>query len=112
MAYLAKKEKENPEIKIENVDFSNNTIYFTVNNFKRKKSDKKMSGKVLISLKVVDDKEKIVFQKDKKLILYKKSSKIIVAFKGIKEGYCYVFIDAVDLLTKRRCNYTKSITIK
>lgn len=110
--YLKRKEKENPEIKIEDVDINYNTLYFVVKSFKRKKTNGKSTGRIKVILKMVNENEEIVFFKTRELLAVNPTMKVNIQFKGIRSGNYYAFIDVIDLSNNKRSNYTKSIYIK
>ncbi len=110
--YLKRKEKENPEIKIENVDTDNNTLFFIIKSFKRKKIKSQLAGRIKVIIKMVDENESIVFFKERELVAASPTMKINIQFRGIKAGDYYAFIDVIDLNNNKRSNYTKNIYIQ
>jgi hypothetical protein len=110
--YLDKKKKENPEIIINNFKFSNNSLKFSINNFKMAKKRGKKRGKILVLLKIMDEKGKVAYNAKKTMLTNTNSVKIGIGLNSLKPAVYYLYLDVYDLLTKKMTSKFEIITIK
>jgi len=110
--YLEKKRKENPEIFIEQFGFSNNFLKFSIKNYKMKKDKKKKKGKILVVLKIMDEKGKVAYNAQKTMMTKTNSVKISIGLNSLKPAIYYLYLDVYDLITKKLASKFEVITIK
>lgn len=107
--YLDKKKKEIPEIKIENLEYKNRMVSFTVSNFRTEKMEKENLGKVEIKIKIVDKNSTVVFDRSK-ILLLKKKNRLSVGLDELKKGDYYILLNVKDLLTEKTISEQKRIS--
>ena len=110
--YLNKKRKENPEILINKFKFSDNTLHFSIKDFKMKKEGRKNMGKILVILKITDENGKTVYNAQKQLIARNNSIKIEIKLTTLKPNFYYLYLDAYDLFTNKMSSRFEIIEIK
>ncbi len=97
--YLKRKKKENPDILINGFNYSKNILSFSIKDFKIGKKEK--AGRVLVVLKITDEKGKTIYNSEKTLKSNKSEIKVKIKIKNLKNGIFYLYLDVYDLLTKK-----------
>ncbi len=111
--YLEKKRRENPEIIIDTFKFLNNSLRFSITDFKMEKDGKEKTGKLLVSLKITDENGKLAYNAQKTMKTKNNSVKINIGLGNIlKKGIYYLYLDVYDLLTKKMASRFEIIEIK
>ncbi len=110
--YIDRKRKENPKIIIDNYIFKDNSLVFTVKDYKKEKINGEEIAKIAIALKLTDDKGEIVFNQRKILKATDNFVKTKIKLKGIDGGIYYLYLDVYDLISKRMFTKFDVVEIK
>ena len=97
--YLKRKKKENPDILIYDFKYEKNILSFSIKDFKIGEREK--AGRVLVVLKITDEKGKTVYNSEKTLKSNNSEIKVKIKIKNLNKGIYYLYLDAYDLLTKK-----------
>ena len=109
--YLEKKGEENPEISIRDIKFIGRILSFEVFNYKISKAESKNIGKVEVHIKIIDEKNKTIFDNKKIVKLPKKAGKLSIKFKQLRKGNYYILMNIKDMLTDKVARDQKRVSV-
>ena len=72
----------------------------------------KKRGKILVLLKIMDEKGKVAYNAKKTMQTNTNSVKIGIGLNSLKPAVYYLYLDVYDLLTKKMTSKFEIITIK
>ncbi len=110
--YLDKKEKDIPEIRIENLHYNNRTFSFNVTDFKTQNMGKKNQGKVEVQIKIIDMNNTVVFNKSTVLFLKKVDNKLSIRLDELQPSDYYILVDVKDMRTDETMSEQKKVSLQ
>jgi hypothetical protein len=99
--YLAKKNTEDPEIKISEMSFEGKTLTLIINNFLQKEEKKITAGRINVNIVVEDKDGKMLFDKSHLLTPEGKPTSLKIDFNRLNKGKYYILADVRDEFTGR-----------
>lgn len=111
LEYLDRKDEETPKIKIKNFLFKDRILSFTVADFKRAKVKEETTGKVEISIRIVDKENNSLYDQAKALTAKEEGLDISIGFKWLEQGEYKILIDIKDLISGEKDQFFKPITV-
>ncbi|MFC2155764.1 hypothetical protein ACFLRB_04660 [Acidobacteriota bacterium] len=99
--YLARREAENPDIKIKELVFKGKKLSLRISDFllKEEKKGKKSTGRINVHVRVEDMKGKNLFDKSRTLNPGGNITSVSIDFAELNRGEYYILVDARDEFT-------------
>ena len=104
---------QTPDIQVTDFSFKDKILAFTVTHFLMGVIDGGKAGRMQVRIRLIDKKDKTIFDSSKLLTAQKPDMKISIgAFKTLPKGEYNFLIDAVDMLTNKQDNLVEGVAVK
>jgi VWFA-related protein len=101
--YLAKKDAENPSVKINDLSFRDGKLSFAISDFSMAKVKNETAGLVSVRIRVLAAGERSVFDQTKALHADKSRIALSLSFQSLAAGRYDIIVDVLDQVSGRTC---------
>ncbi|MCK5057279.1 MAG: hypothetical protein KAT34_11525 [Candidatus Aminicenantes bacterium] len=97
--YLEKKRALSPTILLDDISFKEKKLRMEISNFLMQKTEEGRKGKISVQVRIKDEADRLVFDKNRFLVTDKKVTTITIDFDWLKKGNYNIIVDVSDMLS-------------